>query len=267
MALLEFKNVTKFFHRTRAGFVSKGAGGKEETILALKDVSMTVSPGQSLGVVGQSGAGKTTLVALAAGLEKPTSGTVTVKGEAVDPGDNRGARRRARVLQYIWQDAPGSLNPRLRVERIVAEPLIIHRVNGKKETCVRVAELLEEVGLNGKLARRYPNELSGGEAQRVVIARALALDPELLICDEPASALDATIKANLAMLLKRLRQERGLALLIIAHDLHLIRSMCPELMVMNQGSVVERGFTTDVLGSPKHEHTKRLIEAEPLLRI
>jgi oligopeptide/dipeptide ABC transporter ATP-binding protein len=172
---------------------------------------------------------------------------------------------RARAVQLIWQDAAGSLNPRLRVGAAIAEPLKIHSLATGREMQHEVARLLDEVGLNAELALRFPHELSGGEAQRVVIARALALQPQLLICDEPASALDARLKAQLAQLLRRLGRERGLAYLIIAHDLSLVRRLTERLYVMYRGKVVETGPTGAVLSRPLHPYTQLLVGSDPSL--
>lgn len=266
MALLELENVYKSYRRTRGGFANgRKRNDDEATITALSNFSLVVNPGQAIGIVGESGAGKTTIAELAAGLRAPDSGAVRVKDEAAGNSSSRSARWRARIVQFIWQDAAGSLDPRMKVGKAIAEPFKIHRLGKSNEISRRVLELLTEVGLNQKLTDRYPHELSGGEAQRVVIARALALSPELLVCDEPASALDACVKTKLADLLRRLRRERNLALLIIAHDLPLVRRLAEELVVMQRGSVVERGMAGEVLSRPQHPYTRLLVESQPLL--
>lgn len=261
-SLLELQNISKCYRRTRGGFFFGRKSGDEETITALSGFSLTVNPGQAIGIVGESGSGKTTIWKLAAGLIAPSSGTVLVKGESPGDGSGHSARRRARIAQFIWQDAPGSLDPRLTVEKALAEPIKIHGLAPKNEIREKVFELLTEVGLERRLADRYPHQLSGGEAQRVVIARALSLSPELLVCDEPASALDARAKARLAELLGRLRRERNLALLLIAHDLPLVRRLAEEILVMRQGIEVERGPVSQVLRHPHHPYTRRLVESE-----
>lgn len=267
MALLELENVCKYYRRTKGGFsLGRKKGKDEELITALSDFSLAVNPGQAVGIVGESGSGKTTIAELAAGLRDPDSGDVRVMGKSIRNGPGTGARHRARIVQFIWQDAIGSLDPRMKAEKAIAEPLKIHGLGKKSEIHRQVLDLLAEVGLDPKLADRYPHELSGGEAQRVVIARALTLSPKLLVCDEPASALDACVKAKLAELLRRLRRERNLALLIIAHDLHLVRRLADELVVMRCGTEVERGPVGQVLSCPRHPYTRQLVEAEPLLR-
>ena len=228
----------------------------------MTDVSFAVSAGQSIGIIGESGAGKTTIAALAVGLTAPSSGRVITDAGMKGPSrENR--LQRARRIQLIWQNAREYVDPRLRVSRIIAEPLRVHGIDKGIDTNEAVERLLGEVGLSIDLKERRPHELSGGELQRVVIARALALDPELLICDEPASALDAHSKARIADLLVRLQTERGLALMVIAHDLPLVRMITEELIVMHQGEIVERGPTETVITHPAHPYTQMLLSCEP----
>jgi len=225
LPLLEFDNVSKAY--------------AANSIRALRDVSLTIESGTSVGLIGESGAGKTTLASLAVGLVKPDSGRVLVDGRPITAtGTSR--RRNARMVQLVWQDTRGSVDPRMKTAEIIAEPLRIHSLSEKKETRAQVAALLGEVGLSENLATRYPHELSGGEIQRVVIARALAVAPRLLICDEPAASLDAHAKLKVSELLMRLRAERNMALVVIAHDLALVRTMTEKLVVMNQGAIVEQ---------------------------
>jgi len=198
---------------------------------------------------------------LAVGLTQPTTGLVRVAEET--PGTAQASRRRrTRQIQLIWQDTYGAVDPRLRVRQIIAEPLQIHGLPGA-EVRESVNRLLTEVGLPVELDGRRPHELSGGELQRVVIARALALDPELLICDEPAAALDAHAKARVAELFVRLQAERGLALMLIAHDLPLVRRITKELIVMHEGAIVEQGSTESVIRQPAHPYTKLLLSCDP----
>lgn len=264
MALLELDNVSRIYSKTTVGFSLRGGcAEKAGTIRALNEVSLTIEPGQRLGIIGESGAGKTTLAEIAAGLIEPSSGSVRIYGKSF--GKSRDERkRRARTVQLVLQNAPGALNPRLRVEKLIGEPLRIHGL-ASGDIRERVLELLGEAGLAAELADRYPHQLSGGELQRIVIARALALDPELLICDELASALDARVRNRVAALLERLCLERNLALLVVAHDLPLIRRLTDTLIVMYQGSVVEEGPTYKVLKQPRHPYTRLLVSAEPLL--
>lgn len=250
MPLLELKGISKAFHNLQV----------------LSNISLEVDRGQAIGIVGESGAGKTTLAAIAAGLVKPSSGKVIIEGAAVDGRAQHGRKQRARTVQLIWQDVQGSLNPRMSVGRAIAEPLKIHRLAERGSVKKHVSNLLAEVGLKADTANRLPRSLSGGEAQRVVIARALATNPRLLICDEPASALDARAKLRVVELLDRLRRERNLACLIITHDLSLARMLADEVVVMHRGVIVETGPTAEVLRQPDHPYTKLLVNSEPLLQ-
>lgn len=264
MPLLEFNAVSKVYisgsrKRSRS---SKNGPVSGTDIQAVKDISFSISPGQSIGIVGESGAGKSTLAAIATGQTLPTSGAVLVDGKALT---NTQSERRwlARKVQMVWQDAASCVDPRFRVDRIIAEPLSIHERRDREGTGDSVARLMSEVGLAPGLARRYPHELSGGELQRLVIARALALDPELLICDEPASALDAITKLQLANLLTRIRRQRELALLVIAHDLQLVRKITDEMIVMRRGAIVERGATALISKNPQHPYSQLLMNSDP----
>ncbi|MDO8735631.1 MAG: ATP-binding cassette domain-containing protein [Thermoleophilia bacterium] len=230
-------------------------------IQALREFSLAIEAGASVGIIGESGAGKTTLAALATGLMKPDSGSIRVDGEELSaPGKTR--LRNARIIQLIWQDTAGSVDPRIKAGDIIGEPLSIHGLSGKNEAHDNIAGLLSEVGLPGKLADRYPHELSGGELQRVVIARALAVSPRLLICDEPAASLDAHAKLQVSELLLRLRAERNLALMVIAHDLTLVRRITRELVVMKRGAIVEQGPTEKLTSTPSHPYSQLLIGSD-----
>ncbi|MBI5871269.1 MAG: ATP-binding cassette domain-containing protein [Actinobacteria bacterium] len=246
MPLLEFDKVSKRY----------------KSIQALAETSFSVSPGESIGIIGESGSGKTTLASIATGLVRPSSGRVLIDGQALS-GEGKSRRRNARTIQLIWQDTRGSVDPRLNVGRIIEEPLRVHDLLSKDDPHGQVAGLLNEVGLSGKLAGRYPHELSGGELQRIVIARALALSPGLLICDELAASLDIHAKLKVARLLTRLQSERNLALIVIAHDLSLVGRMTRELLVMNNGVIVERGATDLLMEKPSHQYTQSLIGCDP----
>ncbi|MBE0429917.1 MAG: ABC transporter ATP-binding protein [Thermoleophilia bacterium] len=264
--ILRIKKAGKIYARTGPVSLSRFLRPEKAAAEVLTGISLSMEAGQTLGVIGESGAGKTTLGRLAAGLEEPTSGEVELDGFTAARIKNR--RLRARKAQMIWQDAPGSLDPRMKVASIIAEPLRVHGLPaGSGDARGRVYRLLDEVGLSKEIAGSYPHQLSGGEAQRVVIARALALEPELLICDEPASALDIHVKMRIAGLLERLRREWNLALMIIAHDLVLVRRLADELIVMRRGAVVERGPAERVLDHPAHPYTRQLVEAEPRLNV
>ena len=274
LPLLEFNNVSKVFGQANRGLSGVRSGRRlfpaRRGIKVLDGINLSVGKGEAVGLVGESGAGKTTLAALAAGLEMPSAGGVRVFGPAPDPetGASRGRGRaarlnRARQLQLIWQDARGSLDPRMKIGASLAEPLRIHGLDSRRELDMKVSALMSETGLDASLRSRYPHELSGGEVQRVVIARALALDPAVLICDEPASSLDAANKVRIARLLGRLRRERGLALLVIAHDLGLVRFLTERIFIIYRGRIVESGPTAAVLDNPLHPYTRLLVSCDP----
>ncbi len=261
MPLLKFNMVSKVYTHQRSVFLSpKNKDGS--SIRALAEVSLSISKGQSVGVIGESGAGKSTLAAIAVGLIAPSSGSVFIDGQSqAAAGWDR--LQRARKVQLVWQDANGSVDPRQSVAQMIREPLQMHRKGDKNNREQRIGELLDEVGLSPGLASRKPHELSGGELQRVVIARALAVDPEMLICDEPAAALDARTKSKVANLLLSLQRERKLALMVIAHDLSLINRITGELIVMHRGAIVEQGRTDKVVNCPSHAYTRQLISSDP----
>ncbi|MHB8792158.1 MAG: ABC transporter ATP-binding protein [Thermoleophilia bacterium] len=270
MPLLEFDKVSKRYEMRRRGRMSAVAHSEDRLngadiagrgIQALIDISLSISPGDSLGIIGESGSGKTTLASLATGLLRPTSGRILIDGTEL-PGDGRQRRRNARIIQLIWQDGRGSVDPRMKVCSIIREPLRVHSLQGMNVR-EQVTSLLHEVGLSSNLAERYPDELSGGELQRVVIARALALSPGLLICDELAASLDMHAKLQVVDLLLKLQSEKNLALIVIAHDLSLISRMTRELIVMNRGEIVERGHTGTLIERPSHPYTQSLISCDP----
>ena len=262
LPLLELQGVSKVFHRRTRGLSRSTRNSGDEKIHALREVSMTVEQGQTVGIVGESGAGKSTLALMITGLIAPTAGSLSIDNELLVKIDRK---KLSRKLQLIWQDTSGSLDPLLTVGASVAEPLNIHGITRGNETREFTSNLFREVGLNENLVDRYPHELSGGELQRVVIARALTTDPQLLICDEPASALDVRIKAQIADLLVKLHTVRGLAYVIIAHDLMLVRKITDYIMVMYSGMVVEQGPTREVLDHPLHPYSKLLIGSDPAL--
>lgn len=233
-------------------------------IQALDDVSLTVGRAECVAIVGESGSGKSTLARVITGLEKPDAGQVTLAGKTLGP-DRRAIRRwQARHCQMVFQDPVSALDPRLNIGRAIGEALELTRVAAGAGPD-RTATLLSQVGLNESLANRYPHELSGGQCQRVAIARALAAGPELLICDEPVSALDVSIQAQVINLLNRLRRELSLSILVIAHDLGVVRRLADRVLVMESGRVVEQGDCAAVLARPDHDYTRRLLASEPRL--
>jgi peptide/nickel transport system ATP-binding protein len=234
------------------------------TLTAVGGVDLDVGAGEAVALVGESGSGKTTLARAALRLLEPTAGQVRFAGEdllALSAGE---LRRRRRRFQMIFQDASGSLDPRMRVGAAVAEPLAVHGLTPASRRRHRVAELLEQVGLPAAVGRRYPHELSGGQRQRVGIARALACEPELIVADEPVSALDASVRAQVLNLFVSLQQRLGLALLIVAHDLALVEEVADRVAVMYLGRVVEEAPTRRLFERPQHPYTVSLLAAVPV---
>jgi peptide/nickel transport system ATP-binding protein len=234
-------------------------------ILALDKVSFTLARGETLGVVGESGSGKSTLARTLLGLEKASNGTAFYRH--CDMLSPTAADRTIlqRQIQMVFQDPTASLNPRMTVEEIVSEPWAIHRdVLPKKEWKSRVGDLLEQVGLSRDHAQRYPHQFSGGQRQRIAIARALALKPDVIICDEAVSSLDVSVQAQVIALLRSLKDEYGLSYIFIAHDLPVIRSFADRVLVMKKGQIVEQGRTEDLFTHPQHPYTRELLQADPV---
>ena len=225
-------------------------------VRAVDHVGLSLAPGDALGIVGESGSGKSTLARAVVGLVAPSAGTIRLPGDAA-------AAPRYRRVQMIFQDPLSALNPRLTVAQTLAEPLIVHRLCRRAAVAARVEALMAEVGLDRALARRRPHQLSGGQCQRVGIARALAMSPALLIADEPTSALDVTIQAQILNLLMRLRGERRLALILISHDLEVVRRVCERLIVMRRGRIVEEGPAERIFAAPQADYTRELLAAIP----
>ncbi len=249
MALLEIRNLVKIYaHQVRA----------------VDDVSLDIHAGETLGLVGESGSGKSTLGRLILRLVEPTSGSVYFHGRdllAATPGE---MRRRRRDMQIIFQDPFASLDPRYRVEDIIAEPLIIHR-EGKGQSGIRarVIELLRAVGLDESILRRFPHEFSGGQRQRIGIARALVLRPKFIVADEPVSALDVSVGAQIVNLLTQLQRDFGLTFLFISHSMPVVRYLSTRIAVMYHGKIVEVGTTEQITERPQHPYTRSLLEATP----
>jgi len=253
--ILEAVEVKKHFPLT-GGF---GVGGVRGWIKAVDGVSVGVAEGETLGIVGESGSGKTTLAKLFLRLERPTSGSLRFDGAEMSGFGRGDLARYRRSVQAVFQDPYSSLNPRMRVQHIVAEPL--PRTNGGVTARERVGEALELVGLKRGSAGLYPHEFSGGQRQRIAIARALATYPKLIILDEPVSALDVSIRAQILNLLKGLQERLGLAYVMISHDLAAARYLSTKLAVMYSGRLVERGTCDDVYGDPLHPYTQALLSA------
>jgi ABC-type oligopeptide transport system ATPase subunit len=260
--LLEADRLVKEFPLARGIVLRRRLGA----VRAVDDVSLAVHEDETLGVVGETGCGKSTLARLLLQLIEPTSGTVRWRGEDVTAA--RGARLRelARERQMVFQDPSGSLNPRRTAGAIVAEPFAIHGLLGEPGARRRrVQELLDRVGLNPEHYNRYPHEFSGGERQRIGIARAIALGPRLLVADEPVSALDVSVQAQIMELLRTLRRELGLTLVLIAHDLAVVRHLCDRVAVMQAGRVVEEAPVDRLYEAPQHAYTRALLAAVPRL--
>ena len=257
MSLLEVQNLKVHFP-VKHGLFSRA----REFVKAVDDVSFTIAPGETLGLVGESGCGKTTLGRAIVRLVNPTSGKILFDNQ--DLAHLNGAALRARHVQMIFQDPFGSLNPRMTVEDIIGAPLDIHELaEGKAARHARVVELLQAVGLDAAYAQRYPHEFSGGQRQRIGIARALAVEPKLIVCDEPVSALDVSVQAQIINLLQDLQQQRGIAYLFIAHDLAVVEHISHRVMVMYLGKIVESAEAKEVIRAPKHPYTQALISAVP----
>ena len=261
MSLLEVQNLKVFFP-VKHGLFSR----VRAHVKAVDDVSFTVEPGETLGLVGESGCGKTTLGRAIIRLIDPTAGRVIFEGEDITKLSGANLRSRRRRFQMIFQDPYGSLNPRMTVGQIIGEAIDIHRLAAHAPAREkRVADLLGDVGLDPSHGQRYPHEFSGGQRQRIGIARALAVEPRLIVCDEPVSALDVSVQAQIINLLQDLQKEHGLAYLFIAHDLAVVEHISRRVVVMYLGKIVELAEAKSVVRSPKHPYTQALISAVPVI--
>ena len=239
-------------------------GKGDRSVQAVRGVSFDLEAGASLGVVGESGCGKSSLAKCLALLQPPAHGAVTFKGQSVWDLDRNGLGAYRRSVQMVFQDPYGSLNPKLTVGESIAEGMVINQLCPDREALRKeVASLLGRVGLDPMVANRYPREFSGGQRQRIGIARALAVRPELMICDEPVSALDVSVQAQIVNLLRSLQEDSGVAYLFISHDLAVVEHLCQRVVVMYLGEIVEAGLTSEVVRSPRHPYTQALVRAVP----
>jgi oligopeptide transport system ATP-binding protein len=261
MNLLEVRDLKVHFPVQHGVF-----GGVKAFVKAVDGVSLSLSSGETLGLVGESGCGKTTLGRAVMRLIEPTSGSIHFDGEDLTRLDGAALRSRRRGFQMIFQDPFGSLNPRMTVGQIIGEPLDIHELATDRDARQkRVSELLDAVGLSAAHAQRYPHEFSGGQRQRIGIARALAVEPRLLVCDEPVSALDVSVQAQIVNLLQDLQLQRGITCLFIAHDLAVVEHISRRVMVMYLGQVAELAEARTLVHTPKHPYTQALISAVPVV--
>jgi peptide/nickel transport system ATP-binding protein len=263
MALVEIRKLTKVFPLGESIF---GGGAKGEA-RAVDDVSLDIEAGETLGLVGESGSGKSTLGRLALRLIEPTSGSVRFDGRDLLAASGSEMRRYRRDMQIIFQDPFGSLDPRFRVEDVIAEPLIVHERMSHSMRRSRTAELLRAVGLDESAARRFPHEFSGGQRQRIGIARALALKPKFIVADEPVSALDVSVGAQIVNLLAQLQREFGLTYLFISHSMPVVRYLATRIAVMYRGQIVEIGSTAQITEQPQHAYTESLLAATPEIAV
>ena len=257
--ILEVRDLCKYFPMGKSGW----RGGGQDWLKAVDGVSFDLHPGQTLGLVGESGCGKSTCARTIVGLYPPTSGTIRFKGNDLGSLSPRGWAPYRRKIQMIFQDPFASLDPRQTVGSILTEPMAIHKLGKPRDRRLRSMQLLEAVGLNPRHLYRYPHEFSGGQRQRIGIARALALEPEVIICDEPVSALDVSIQAQVINLLGELQEQFNLAYLFIAHDLAVVRHICQQVAVMYLGRVVEVADRDTLFANPSHPYTRSLLSAVP----
>ncbi len=258
--LIEVRNLTKIY-------TAENIFSKEENFstLALNNVSLSIKKGEILGLVGESGSGKSTLGNCVLRLLQPTRGEILYKGENIMSFDKKKLINFRRSAQIIFQNPYSSLNPKMKIKDILEEPLIIHKMENKKEREERIFKVIELTGLNKDGLNRFPHEFSGGQRQRIAIARALVLEPEFIVADEPVSALDVSIQAQILNLLKDLKEELNLTYLFISHDLNVVRYLCNNVAIMNRGEIVEYGEIESIFNNPQNEYTKTLLSAIPVI--
>jgi ABC-type oligopeptide transport system ATPase subunit len=263
MPLLELRNLTKVFPLGESIF----GGGARGKVQAVDDVSLDIDAGETLGLVGESGSGKSTLGRLVLRLIEPTSGSIRFDGHDLLACSPSEMRRLRRDMQIIFQDPFGSLDPRMRVGEIIGEPTMIHESLSRSARRARVAELLGAVGLDPSALPRFPHEFSGGQRQRIGIARALALRPRFIVADEPVSALDVSVGAQIVNLLAQLQREFGLTYLFISHSMPVVRYLSTRIAVMHRGRIVEIGEAREITTAPKDPYTRSLLEATPRMAV
>jgi peptide/nickel transport system ATP-binding protein/oligopeptide transport system ATP-binding protein len=259
-SLLSVAGLKKWFPIRKGILIEKTV----DYVKAVDDVSFDIGEGETLGLVGESGSGKSTTGYCILQLLKPTEGSVRFMGKELTALSRSDLRELRREMQIVFQDPYSSLNPRQTVGKIVEEPMYVHGQGTRRDRERRVRDLLETVGFNPDFTNRYPHEFSGGQRQRIGIARALALAPRLIVCDEPVSALDVSIQAQILNLLKDLQKDLGLAYLFVAHDLAVVRTMSDRIAVMNKGKLVEIGKAEEVYSNPQEDYTKALLAAVPV---
>jgi oligopeptide/dipeptide ABC transporter ATP-binding protein len=259
--LLRIEGVRKeYLKRTLGDRLAKRAGART---VALDDVSLSIAPREALALVGESGSGKTTLARSLVHLVEPDAGRIEFAGQDILEASRRELPSIRRRIQLVYQDPYSSLNAALKIDEAIIEPALVHRLIDKEHAAVRLQELMEQVGLNSRLAERRPRALSGGQRQRVAIARALAAEPEVLIADEAVSALDVSVQAQVIRLFARLREELGLTLIFVSHQLATVAQLCERVAIMYRGRLVEIGPTAEVFERPRHGYTAALIQAHP----
>ena len=257
--LIEIRHLVKEFPVTAGAVLQRKIG----SIKAVTDVSFAIAKGETFGLVGESGCGKTTIGRLLVGLEKPTSGEILFEGRDIARLSGSERRRQRRDLQLVFQDPYASLDPRMRVGTIVREPLNVQKIGTREERSARVRQLLSEVGLSPKAVDFYPHEFSGGQRQRIGLARALSLNPKLIVADEPVSALDVSIRSQILNLMNSLQKTHGLTYLVISHDLSVVKYLSDRIGVMYLGKLVEVGPSHEIYERPAHPYTQGLISAIP----
>ena len=258
--LLDVNHLVKNYPVTTGAVLQRRVGW----LSAVADVNFTIRSGETFGLVGESGCGKTTIGKLVVGLEKPTAGSINFQGKDLSKSSAREYRKERRNIQLMFQDSYASLDPRMRAGALLREPLVIQSIGSKQEQIKKVAEMLDKVGLPRSAADRYPHEFSGGQRQRLGFARALILQPELIVADEPVSALDVSIQAQVLNMMKELQRDFGLTYLFISHDLGVVRHLSDRIGVMYLGKLVEVGPAEEVYLRPAHPYTKGLLDSAPV---